>query len=92
MITNEIFESYREDQVKQKEAKGFLESQGYFVGNLWHVDDVMNDYKCSSEDAQDILYSALTNNATMERIWFAIQYHAENEYNLKRKSDDSEKN
>lgn len=92
MITNEIFESYREDQVKQKEAKGFLESQGYFVDNLWHVDDVMNDYKCSREDAQDILYSALTNEATMDRIWFAIQYHAENEFNLKKKSDDSEKN
>lgn len=92
MIINEIFESYREDQVKQKEAKEFLENQGYFVDNLWHVDDVLNDYKCSREDAEDILHYALTNEATMDRIWYSIQYHAENDFNLKKKSDDSEKN
>ena len=58
-------------------AKKLLESRGYFVRNLWHTDDVTSNHPdCPEEDAHDILYSALTNDATYEQIWLAIKYEA----------------
>lgn len=65
-------------------AKEVLRKAGYFVDNLWHVDDVKLRYNCEDDNqAQDILNSALTNDATMEQIWFAIDYVAQNETTLK---------
>jgi len=66
------------------EAKQLLRSEGYFVDNLWHVSDVQNNFECTEEEAQDVLDGALNNEATMERIWFAINYHAQ-ENGLNRK-------
>jgi hypothetical protein len=54
-------------------AKKVLRDHGYFVDNLWHIQDVQVNYmKASDEDAQKILNIALTNEATMEQISFAI--------------------
>jgi hypothetical protein len=54
-------------------AKKVLRDHGYFVDNLWHIQDVQVNYmKASDEDAQKILNMALTNEATMEQISFAI--------------------
>lgn len=65
-------------------AKEVLRKAGYFVDNLWHVDDVKLRYNCEDDNqAQNILNSALTNDATMEQIWFAIDYVAQNETTLK---------
>lgn len=65
-------------------AKEVLRKAGYFVDNLWHIDDVKLRYNCEDDNqAQDILNSALTNDATMEQIWFAIDYVAQNETTLK---------
>ena len=61
-------------------SKGILKENGYFVDNLWHIDDVRLKYKdVSKDDAQRILDMALTNEATMEQIWFAIDSVAEAE-------------
>jgi len=57
---------------KIEEAKKILEEQGYFIRNLWHVDDVKGMFRCTDEEAQDVLDDALTNDATMEQIWLAI--------------------
>jgi hypothetical protein len=55
------------------EAKKVLKENGYFVDNLWHVDDVKSKFKCDDDDVeQEILNQALTNEATMEQIWFSI--------------------
>jgi len=61
-----------------EEAKEFLEKNGYYVGNLWSVDDVKSKFKCTDEEAQDVLDGALQNEATMEQIWYAIDVHGEN--------------
>jgi hypothetical protein len=54
-------------------AKETLRENGYYVDNLWHVEDVKLKYKkASTEEAQNILKVALSNEATMEQIWFAI--------------------
>jgi hypothetical protein len=61
------------------EAKQFLRDNGYFVDNLWHVDDVKSKFKCDDEVAQSVLKDALENVATMEQIWFAIDIAAQEE-------------
>jgi hypothetical protein len=55
-----------------EEAKKVLRDNGYFVDNLWHIDDVKTRYKCDDETAQDILNGALTNGYIMEQINEAI--------------------
>lgn len=55
-----------------EQAKQILKEAGYFVDNLWHVSDVKDRCNCDDDVAQKILNKALTNEATMEQIWFAI--------------------
>jgi hypothetical protein len=60
-----------------EQAKQLLETYGYFVKNLWHIEDVTTNYlECSEEDALDILHNALTNEATFDQIWLAINNEA----------------
>jgi hypothetical protein len=73
------------DYQKAEQAKAVLKSLGYQTDNLWHIDDVKADYDCSDEDAQSILTKALTNDATYEQIWLAIQITAEDSFGLERK-------
>jgi hypothetical protein len=56
-----------------EEAKAVLKANGYFVDNLWHVEDVKSKFNCDDEEAQDVLLESLTNEATMEQIWFSIE-------------------
>ena len=58
-------------------AKTILRENGYFVDNLWSIDDVKQRFVCDDETAQDILYRALRNEATYEQIWLAIDFTAE---------------
>ena len=60
-------------------AKKVLRDHGYFVDNLWHIEDVQSLHKGASvEDAHRILNDALTNGATMEQIWYSITDALEN--------------
>lgn len=67
-----------------EEAKAYLTEQGFYTGNLWSVEDVQNNYDCTQEEALEVLDGALQNEATMEQIWYAINYHAQ-ENGLERK-------
>lgn len=51
-----------------EEAKQVLEDNGYYVGNLWHIEDVKVYGDVSDDDAYNILDSALTNEWIMEQI------------------------
>ncbi len=62
-----------------EEAKAFLKSQGFFTDNLWHVEDVKSKFNCTDDEAQYILEQSLTNEATMEQIWFSIREFGEME-------------
>jgi hypothetical protein len=75
---------YAKTQLSIEDAKKILESNGYFVANLWHISDAMEYYQCDEDTAQDILYKALTNEYVMQSIWDAIDYVAEY-LNLERK-------
>jgi hypothetical protein len=54
-----------------------LRDNYYQTENLWCIEDVKNRYKCTDEEAMEVLESALQNDATMEQIWFAINFHTE---------------
>jgi hypothetical protein len=51
--------------------------EDYQTENLWHIEDVKSKFKCDDDDALEVLESALTNDATMEQIWYAIEFYAE---------------
>ena len=53
-----------------------LKSRGKFIDNLWTTQDVFGRYDCTEAEAQEVLYDALTNESTMEQIWFAIDLAA----------------
>ncbi len=66
-----------ESNLTISELKALLEERGYYVQNLWCVEDVTSKYKCSDEEAQNILNDALTNEYMMSEIWEAIDMAAE---------------
>ena len=61
-----------EQEIRIDNAKAVLKAAGYFVDNLWHVEDVQAKFDCSPMEAMAVLNRALTNEATMEQIWLAI--------------------
>lgn len=73
--------NYAKENLTIEDAKKILEKNGYFVGNLWHVEDVMNNYQCDEDTAQGILYNSLTNDYTFTAINDSIAFFAE-ELNL----------
>lgn len=80
------------EKITVEQAKEVLRKSGYYVDNLWSVEDVKNNYKnadgseVNDETAQDVLSGALQNECTMEQIWFAIRNYAE-ENDLVRNED-----
>lgn len=72
-----------EDEIKK--AREVLREAGYYVDNLWHIDDVKGLFKnVTDEEAYNILDSALTNEATYSQIWMAIDFAID--INLERNS------
>lgn len=55
-----------EQQVEQ--AKAILKEFGYYVDNLWHIDDVHCNYICTVDEAQEILDEAMSNDWMMQTI------------------------
>lgn len=53
-------------------AKLVLKQAGYFVDNLWHIDDVQDRFECDNDTAQDILNDALTNEYIVQEIFSSI--------------------
>ena len=86
MKAKKISESELQDFVDIENARQVLKRNGYFTENLWQVADVQADYQCTEQEAQDLLYRALTSMDVMDSIWFAIRFKAEN-MNLKNIQD-----
>ena len=71
--------------ITTEKALEFLNSQGYFVDNLWHVNDVCIDYECDEQTAYEILGRAVCNDFIMQHINEEIAEQAEYTFKLKRK-------
>lgn len=55
-----------------EKAKAILRDAGYFVDNLWSVNDVKDRFKCGDSTAIEIIGDALTNEWIMEQINVSI--------------------
>jgi hypothetical protein len=75
---------YAKEHLSTDDAKKILERHGYFVTNLWHIEDVTSSWECSDTDAYRVLEMALTNDWTMEQISESI-YLAAQDLDLERK-------
>lgn len=51
--------------------------EDYQIENLWCIKDVTLKFNCTNEEALEVLKQALTNDATMQQIWYAIDFHGE---------------
>jgi hypothetical protein len=74
----------RIDMSTEELAKEFLTRKGYYVGNLWSIDDV--HYECVPFEAMGILDKVLQDEWLVENTFEMIGDFAE-KYNLKRKED-----
>jgi hypothetical protein len=59
-------------------AKQFLKDHGYYVDNLWHIDDVKQNYNVSDDEAYDILNESMQSTYIMENIFGQIDYTIKN--------------
>ena len=64
-------------KVSSQDLKDELQSRGFFVENLWTTEDVKSRFNCTEDEAQEVLEQALTNESTMEQIWYAIDFHGQ---------------
>ena len=69
-------------QLDINNAKELLKENGYFVDNLWQTCDITDIWDCTDEQAQELLYKALTSESTIEQIHIAVCFMAE-DMNLK---------
>jgi hypothetical protein len=49
-----------------------LHDAGYFTENLWHIDDVMENFECTEEQAMEVLKKAMTEPTVISRIFEEI--------------------
>jgi hypothetical protein len=61
-------EKYTDQELKEE-----LSRRGFFTDNLWSVHDVKGIFSVTDDEAQEVLEKALTNEATMEQVWFSIR-------------------
>jgi hypothetical protein len=58
-------------------AKGVLRRQGFFVDNLWHINDVFNVRECDDDQAMQVLKDAFSNEFLTEDILDSISSAAD---------------
>ncbi len=71
---------------KTEKALNLLSDKGYYVKNLWQVDDVMIRWACTREQALEILDKTFDNEYVNETIFDIIGINAR-EMNLKSKEN-----
>lgn len=65
------------EEITIEKAKAFLKEKGYYVDNLWNIEDVQCNYDCTDEQAQAVLHKSLTNEYTVENIFLSISIISE---------------
>lgn len=66
------------------ELRDKLKEKGY-GDNLWHIEDVKQNYECDDDTALKCLNDALDSESVYETIFLAIDIVAMEKYNLKSK-------
>ena len=55
-----------------EKAKELLQANGYYVGGLWHIADIQNNYESSDCIDEFILAKAIQNELVYDQIWSSI--------------------
>ena len=63
--------------ISSEDLRQELELRGNYTENLWHVDDVMKKYDCTSEEALNVLDSVMQSEWMVETIFDMIDEQAE---------------
>lgn len=58
--------------ITENDARAFLQMQGYYVDNLWHIDDVQNNHDLSDKAAYEILDKVMRSEYMMSNIFEMI--------------------
>jgi hypothetical protein len=56
----------------KKQAIDTLKSLGYYVDNLWHIDDVQQNYKLDNDDAYEVLDTVMQSEYMISNIFEMI--------------------
>jgi len=69
----EVAEALMQDRVKQ--AKQTLKNVGYYVDNLWSIEDVQAHHECTNEQSYRILDNVLSSRYIIGEINEQINNH-----------------
>jgi len=89
MSGNYYLTSKKLETMTEKTAREFLKEKGYFMDNLWQIDDVhaklesMGYEPCDDKVAHHILKQTFRNEATIEQIWLSMEYAIEDAVEMK---------
>jgi hypothetical protein len=73
-------------EISSEDLRQELQLRGYQTDNLWHTEDVIQNYDCESEVAMEILELAMNNQWVIENIFTIVDQYAEDDFNLKNKN------
>ena len=76
-VKEAIKEVTLKDFHKDVYARQWLRSRGYYTDSLWSIGDAQMKFECTDEEAHILIGQALENDATMEQIWFAMDFHGD---------------
>ena len=87
-INNQIFEHFREEKNKIKEAKEILKKSGFYVDNLLSIHDVQQFYDCTDIEAIGLLDDVMCGERLVATIFEEIHQKAmKNNLKAKLKKD-----
>jgi hypothetical protein len=72
-----------------EQAKQVLREAGYYVDNLWHINDVMDRFECNEQEAQEVLNEVLHNEFFIEQINSMLDDQAKFYYKRKEVTNDN---
>ena len=64
--------------ISSEDLRQELQLRGYYTNNLWHVDDVMKNYNCTSENALEILDDVMQGEYVTSMVFDCIDINVEN--------------
>ncbi len=70
-----------------EKAKTILKFNGYYVDNIWHIDDVKMLYNCTDGQAYDVLDKALNQESLFLDVYTSIDQVAK-DMELKERDED----
>lgn len=69
--------------MNEQEAIKLLESKGWYMDYVWHINDVKDKFECTDEQAFDVLSKVFSSEWLAEQINESIENIASEDYEYK---------